>query len=125
MKDKKKYSKVWQALGLIVTGLAIGVVNGFFGGGGGMLCVPLLLLLGLSNQQAQATAILVMVPISIASACVYYTHGFVDWGITLWVGVGSLIGGILGAVLLKKFNNLTLQYIFTFVVLLAGLKMLF
>ncbi len=124
MNNKNKTNKVWSTLGLVGIGLLIGVVNGFFGGGGGMLCVPLLLLLGLKNQQAQATAILVMVPISIASACVYYTHGYIDWNITLWVGLGSIVGGILGALLLKKLNNLTLQYIFALVVLLAGLKML-
>lgn len=110
---------------LIIVGLLIGVINGFFGGGGGMICVPLLLLLGLPNKQAQATAIFVMVPISIASGFVYYTNGFIQWQIALLLGVGSVLGGILGALLLKKLNNLTLQYIFAFVVLLAGVKMLF
>ena len=109
---------------LVLSGLIIGVVNGFFGGGGGMICVPLLLLLGLSNKKAQATAILVMVPISIASAIVYYTRGNLDLNITLFVGMGSIVGGVLGAILLKKVNNLTLQYIFAFVVLLAGIKVL-
>ena len=109
---------------LVLSGLIIGVVNGFFGGGGGMICVPLLLLLGLSNKKAQATAILVMVPISIASAIVYYTRGNLDLNITLFVGLGSIVGGVLGAILLRKVNDLTLQYIFAFVVLLAGIKVL-
>lgn len=109
---------------LVVCGTLIGAINGFFGGGGGMICVPLLLLLGLSNKKAQATAILVMVPISIASAIVYYSNGNLDMGVALFVCLGSVVGGVLGALLLKKLNNLTLQYIFAFVVLAAGIKVL-
>jgi hypothetical protein len=34
--------KIKSKLPLIVSGIAIGIVNGFFGGGGGMVCVPIL-----------------------------------------------------------------------------------
>lgn len=64
-----------------------------------------------------------MVPISIASGIVYYTSGNLDWWLVLLVGVGSVVGGILGALLLKKLNNLTLQYVFALIVLFAGIKM--
>ncbi|MBQ7602841.1 MAG: TSUP family transporter [Clostridia bacterium] len=109
---------------LIFVGIAIGLVNGFFGGGGGMICVPLLLMLGLDNRHAQATAIMVMLPISIASGVVYYTNGNLDWNIIVFVGVGSVLGGVLGALLLKKLSNLTLQYIFALAILFAGIKMI-
>lgn len=122
---KQINNQVFRNFLLIVFGLLIGMLNGFFGGGGGMLCVPLLLLLGLDNKKAQATAILCMVPISIASGFVYYSNGNLDWYIVLFVVLGSVVGGILGALLLKKFNNLTLQYIFAFVVLAVGIRMLF
>ena len=114
-----------KVCGLLVAGVFIGVINGFFGGGGGMICVPALLMLGLSNKQAQATAILIMLPISIASAIVYYTNGFVDWNTVLYVAIGSVVGGVLGAYLLKNLSNNVLQYIFAFVVMAAGIRMLF
>ena len=110
-----------KVCGLLTAGVFIGVINGFFGGGGGMICVPALLLLGLSNKQAQATAILIMLPISI----VYYTNGFVDWNTVLYVALGSVVGGVLGAYLLKNLSNNVLQYIFAFVVMAAGIRMLF
>lgn len=116
-------NKLRSILFFVLIGLSIGLINGFFGGGGGMLCVPLLLLMGLDNQHAQASAIVVMVPISIASGIVYYTSGNLDWWLVLLVGVGSVVGGILGALLLKKLNNLTLQYVFALIVLFAGIKM--
>lgn len=114
-----------KVCGLVVAGAIIGVINGFFGGGGGMICVPALLLMGLSNKQAQATAILIMLPISIASAIVYYSSGFVDLNMVLYVSIGSVLGGILGAFALKKLSNNVLQYIFAFVVIAAGVRMVF
>ncbi len=113
-----------KVCGLVLAGVFIGVINGFFGGGGGMICVTALLLLGLKNKNAQATAILIMLPISIASAIVYYSSGFVEWDMVLNVAIGSVIGGIVGAYLLKKLSNNVLQYIFALVVIAAGIKML-
>ena len=117
-------TKSRELLGLISAGLVIGVINGFFGGGGGMICVPSLLFLGLRNKMAQATAILIMLPVSIASGVVYYTNGFVDYGYGLYIALGAVLGGILGALLLKKLSNKIVKYIFFIVVILAGIKML-
>ena len=123
--EKTSKLKLWKILLYILGGAFIGVANGLFGGGGGMLCVPLLLLAGLKNQEAQATAILIMAPISIASVVVYYSNGYIDWLMALYVGLGSIVGGIIGAFALKKFSNIVLQYIFAVVMLVAGLKLLF
>ncbi|MBQ9786035.1 MAG: sulfite exporter TauE/SafE family protein [Clostridia bacterium] len=117
--------KVIKFFIIILAGIFIGAINGFFGGGGGMVCVPVLLLLGLVNQKAHATAILVMLPISIASGFVYYTSGVIEWDIALWIALGSVIGGALGALCLKKISNIALQYIFAIVVIAAGVRMLF
>jgi len=87
-KNKLSFGKIVKFL---VGGILVGVANGLFGGGGGMLCVPLLLLAGLDNQKAQATAILIMTPISIASVIVYYTSGYIDITNAIFVGVGSIV----------------------------------
>ena len=117
--------KVLKYVIIIFAGLFIGAINGFFGGGGGMICVPVLLMLGLVNQKAHATAILVMLPISIASGLIYYTSGVIEWDIALWIALGSVVGGALGAFFLKKISNIALQYIFALVVIAAGIRMLF
>ena len=109
----------------VIGGVLVGVANGLFGGGGGMLCVPMLLLAGLENQKAQATAILIMTPISIASVIVYYTSGYIELMDAMYVGIGSIVGGLIGANMLKKFSNTTLQYIFAIVMLIAGIRMIF
>lgn len=111
---------------LIVASIFVGFINGFFGGGGGMICVPVLEnFLGLDNKKSHATAIAVIVPLSLVSSIVYITKTSVDWMQILWVGIGVCCGGILGAILLKKINSKILRFIFALIMLAAGIKTIF
>lgn len=111
---------------MIFGGGAIGAVNGFFGGGGGMLCVPLLGgPLGEPAKVSHATAMLIILPISIASAVTYALSGTFDLKLCLEVGVGAVIGGIIGALLLKKLNSTAVSIIFAILMTAAGVKMAF
>lgn len=113
-------------LSLVGSGVAVGFVNGFLGGGGGIIAVPLLaIVIGLGARQAHATAIFVILPLSLASAAVYFFRGSVDWYVTLWATVGVVGGGILGACLLNKLNNDVVKLIFSFILMAAGIKMFF
>lgn len=107
-------------------GGAIGVINGFFGGGGGMVAVPALeRAYGQKSKNSHATSIAVILPVSVASAVVYLTGGGVDY---LMLGVctlGSSVGGILGSFALKKAANRSISAIFCIVMLAAGIRMLF
>lgn len=125
MEDQKPYNFKISTL-IVLCGLFIGFVNGFFGAGGGMICVPILLLLGIKNKKAHATAVLTMLPISIASSVVYYSNGAIyDLLTVFWVGLGSCAGAVLGAIFLKKIPTNVLSFIFSVVMLLAGVRMLF
>lgn len=110
---------------LLIVGLIIGFVNGFFGGGGGMLCVPLLLFcLKLKDKKAHATAILIMLPISIVSIIVYMSNFTIEFDTALFVTIGSVVGGILGSILLKKLSNVWIRGIFAVIMVVAGVKMI-
>ena len=103
---------------LIISGLFIGFVNGFWGGGGGMICVPILVnLLKLPEKKGHATTILIMLPLSIVSFIVYLINGSIEVGMAVNIGIGFVIGGILGAILLKKINNKALKLIFAIVII--------
>ena len=121
MKDKEKF---YMAL----AGAGVGLINGFFGGGGGMVVLPVLTMLFKYEQKnAHATAIAVILPISVVSAIAYLLGGVekiftLD---TLFVSVGVMAGGLLGALLLKKINNAWLSKIFAVVMLVAGVKLAF
>ncbi|MDE7257287.1 MAG: sulfite exporter TauE/SafE family protein, partial [Clostridia bacterium] len=84
-------------------GLALGAINGLFGGGGGMIAVPILSdVLGYPRKQAHATAILIITPVCIVSAITYIVNGFTDLSIIIPAALGNVAGGLLGAQLLGK-----------------------
>lgn len=111
---------------MIFGGIGVGFVNGFFGGGGGMLCVPLLdKVLGEKTKTAHATAMLIILPISVASAVTYAANGYFDLKTTLIVGGGVIAGGIAGALLLKKLSSGVVGIIFALLMIAAGVKLAF
>lgn len=117
-----KKVKVWQ---IFVFGALIGVINGFFGGGGGMVVVPLLnKLFNLEQKKAQATALFVILPISLVSTIVYMCNNSVSFAEGWPVIVGIVVGGVIGAKLLNKMNNRVIKGVFVFFMLLGGVGML-
>lgn len=120
-KEKRK-----RELFLVLGGIFIGFINGFFGAGGGMLAVPLLAFIaGLSTKQAHATAILVILPLSIVSSIVYIRNGAFDAVVFSPVLLGTIIGGIIGAILLVKLNNKAIAFVFYLVMMIAGIRLIF
>jgi len=110
---------------LIITGIVTGFVNGLFGGGGGMIVVPMLIiLLNYPVKTSHATAILIILPISIISGIIYASYGAFDLDIGLPVTLGVILGGVIGAKLLSKLNAKIVTKIFSIVMFLAGIKMI-
>ena len=109
----------------IVFGLIAGFISGFFGGGGGMIVVPFLeKALKKPDKEAHATAILIILPVTIACAAVYlFTRGL-DWASGLPASIGVLTGGALGAVALSKFSNKFIRVLFALIMIGAGIKMI-
>ena len=117
-----KKIKKWQ---ILVFGALIGVINGFFGGGGGMVVVPLLnKMFGLEQKKAQATALFVILPISLVSTIVYMSYNSIAFSSGWPVILGIVAGGVVGAKFLNKLNNKVVKYIFVFFMLLGGVGML-
>ena len=117
--------KLKSKLLYIVFGLSIGLINGFFGGGGGMVCVPVLeKLLKLDSKHSHATALAVIFPLCLFSGIVYIVRVNLDWSVFGIVCAGFVVGGIIGAYLLKRLNNVVIRIIFVLVVLTAGIKLL-
>ena len=110
---------------LALCGGAIGVVNGLFGAGGGMLAVPVLAFAaGLPQKMAHVTAIAVILPLCLVSTVVYAVRGGFETDILLPTVLGVLAGGIAGAALLKKLSAPVLNLLFYGLMLFAGIKMM-
>ena len=91
-----------------------------------MLCVPLLeKALREDIKRAHATAILVILPISIASAVAYLMGGFWDTTIALTVSLGVVAGGVGGALLLKILPAKTVGLIFALTMVGVGIRLCF
>ena len=101
---KKQKLSVGKKIAMCLASLAIGVVNGLFGAGGGMLAVPCLnYICGLDEKSAHATAIAVILP----------------------TVIGVTAGGNIGAALLKKMSPDAVSFLFYTLMAFAGFKMIF
>ena len=91
-----------------------------------MVVVPLLIfLLNLPEKKAHASAIFVILPLCVVSSIVYIIKGSIDWLQLLYSTIGFVVGGVIGALLLKKLDNKVLRIIFAIIMVGAGVKMLF
>lgn len=114
-----------QKIKIVFFGVLIGLINALFGAGGGMIAVPVLKSLGLEQKQAQATAISIILPLSIISTAVYLYRGYFEISEALWYLPFGFIGAIVGTKLMKKAPNKVLKNIFSIFMLWAGFRMIF
>lgn len=110
---------------LIGIGLVAGVINGLFGSGGGTLVVPaLVFLIRLKDYKAHATAISVILPLTIISTIIYLKNNMIQLDIALIVALGGIIGSFIGAKLLKKVPTKILRKIFGTIIVITALRMI-
>ena len=113
-----------QQVGWIAGALA-GLANGLFGGGGGMVFLPILSRRGdLSQRQLYATCVGVIFPVCLLSAAVYLFRGGVALTAALPYLAGGLLGGWLGGMLYGKVPTVWLRRIFAGFLFYAGVKYL-
>ena len=116
--------QVWLAPA-VAGGLAW-IANGFFGGGGGMVLVPLLTArCGLDQRRAFATSVAIILPLCVLSSVIYLFRGGLDLAVALPYLAGGLAGGFLGGRLFQKLNMDWLRRAFALLILYGGFKSLF
>ena len=111
----------------LLLGLIAGIFSGLIGIGGAIIIIPsLVLLFGLSQHTAQGTTLALMVPpIGLLAAWMYYRQGFVDLKIAALICLGFFFGGLVGAKFATEISDEILRKIFGVVLLAASLKMIF
>ncbi len=109
----------------ITCGVVVGAANSLFGGGGGMIAVPMLAKTGMDNKRAHATAILLILPVSLLSFILYAVKGFYEPSVLIPTALGVTAGGLLGAKLLGKLPEKTVNLIFAALQLIAGAFLFF
>lgn len=113
-----------KSLLLSVGGFSIGLINGLLGAGGGMIAVPLLKKTGLSQKEAHANAIAVILPITVLSAMLYLLNDYVAFKDAFVYIPTGLLGALIGTYFLKKISPIWLKRIFGIFMVYAGVRLL-
>jgi uncharacterized membrane protein YfcA len=82
-------------------GLAVGLLSGLFGVGGGFLMTPLLIMFGIPSTVAAATDSNQIVAASTSGTYAHWKVGNVDFKMGLYLLVGGFLGGLVGVQLIK------------------------
>lgn len=92
------------ALGrLVLVGLAGGLLSGTFGVGGGIVMMPLLLLVArLEDRRAAATSLAAIVPASLAGVVTYAARGDVAVDVAVLVALAAMVGSTIGTRILRR-----------------------
>ena len=106
-----------------VTGTLAGAANGFFGAGGGLFLVPLLIgWCGVDERRAFATSVAVILPLSALSAGIYWLHGGLDLAAAWPYLAGGAVGGWLAGCVLGKVKMLWLRRAFGLLLVYGGMR---
>jgi len=113
-------------ISLILIGLIAGVLSGLIGIGGGIIIVPLLLLLGFSQQQSQGTSLASLLPpVTLLAVMNYQKAGYINWKYAAIIAIMFVVGGYFGSKIAIDINQRTLKKIFGVIMLLIAGRMLF
>ena len=108
-----------------IAGTAGGLINGLFGGGGGMVLLPLLTKWSrLEARSAFATCVAVIFPMCFVSAAVYVWQVRPDLSMLLPYLAGGVAGGIAGGMTFEKVPVRLLKAIFGAFLLYGGVRYL-
>lgn len=114
----------WLRLSLIfLAACVVGVCAGLFGVGGGVLLVPLLVLLfGFEQHIAQGTSLVALVPPTGLLAFINYSRVHeVSWVVGLLIMPGVFVGGLYGSRLAQKLSPRRMRRVFAGFLFVLGI----
>ena len=110
---------------LVAIGLAAGVFSAFFGVGGGIIAVPLLILAaGFPERVATGTSLMAIAITASAGVVVFSLRGDVDVGYAALVGLPAAAGALAGAAWQQHVRTSTLTYGFATLLSAIGVWLL-
>lgn len=107
----------------LLSGALAGLTNGFFGGGGGSVLVPLLTrYCKLDQRKAFATSVAVILPLCVLSVAIYFLRGGLDLVTALPYLAGGAVGGWAGGKWFKGMNVVWLRRAFGLLLIYGGVR---
>jgi uncharacterized membrane protein YfcA len=110
---------------LVAVGLVAGLFSAVFGVGGGIVLVPLLiLLLGFESRPAAGTSLAAILITAAAGVVLYGLEGEVDVAHAALLGVPATFGAVLGAAAQQRVTARTVQLGFAVMIAAIAVWML-
>lgn len=111
--------------GGLTLGLAIGVISGMIGIGGGAFLIPALIFFyGMSQKTAQGTSLAtLLLPIGALAFWTYYKAGHVDLKLALLIAVGFGFGGWIGGLWAQHLSDVLLRRGFAVMLVAVAVKL--
>ena len=110
---------------LILIGLVAGFFSALFGVGGGIVVVPMLILLARFPQRhAMATSLASIGVIAAVGTISYALRGDVHWGYGLLLGLPAAVGALGGTALQQRLGGPALTYGFAALLAAVGIWLL-
>lgn len=109
---------------LAIVGVLGGLLSGAFGVGGGILMVPLLIVLaGMDQRRAAATSLAAIVPTAVVGSIAYFANGEVDLAAAGLVAAGGIAGSWIGSHLLRRLPLGWLRWGFIALLVLVAVRL--
>lgn len=112
---------------LIFIGLTAGVLSGMIGLGGGVVMIPMMvMMLAMDQKMAQGTSIAIMLPpIGILAVYNYYQKGYVNMKYAAIIAAAFIIGGFFGSKAAIALPSDLIRKIFAVLLVAIAVKMFF
>jgi uncharacterized protein len=113
-------------LGLLLLGLAVGVLSALMGIGGGIVLVPaLMILFGLSQTEAQGTSLATIPFGAVVAALIYHQSAPLRLNVVVAIALGFVVGAYLGAKWVPHVSEAALRLAFGGLLLYLGILFVF
>ena len=106
----------------LVLGVVAGVLAGMFGVGGGILFVPTLVALGLSQHAATGTSLLAIIPTVLVGTWQQSRYGNVRWRAAVVIGLAAAAAAQGGVALAEALSDATLRRLFAGLLVLVAVQ---
>lgn len=103
-----------------------GLLGGLFGSGSGLIILPAIIkFLKVDEYVARGTTLITVLFIVISSAFFYYKNNYFDIELGIYTAIGGIIGGVIGAKVMKNIPKFWLTLIFEIFVIVISIMMIF
>lgn len=106
---------------IIIIGFLSGIISGMGIGGGTLLIPSLVLIIGLSQIEAQGVNLLIFIPVAIIAIFTHREKGNIEFKYTKKIAISGIFSAIIASLIAVNLPSTSLRKYFSFFLLLMGL----